>query len=120
MAAEIRFYGPAFLTTTPSTLFTVSDRAVIQIIHIMNESVSSADITLSIGTDSVSTRLYDGYPIPSKQMRAIPTYHVMDPGESMQGSSSANSAIVLVVSGIGELAETGWGVIEFGNGQWGS
>lgn len=119
MSAPTRFYGPALLTTTPTTLFTANDRSVIELIHIMNESVSSVNLSLSIGTDAAGTRIYDSYPIPAGQMRAIPEFFVVNTGETMQGSASVNSAIVLVISGRTQPLTTGWGNIAYGSQAWG-
>lgn len=65
----------------------------------MNESSSPVDLTLSIGINDAATRIYDAYTFGPNEMRAIPTYFVMEDGEVFQGFCGSASAIVLTVSG---------------------
>jgi len=115
MSVPARFYGPALLSTSPTTLFTAaaSKRSLIELIHVMNESASSATLTLSIGTDGSGTRIYDSFTFRPNEMRAITTYLVLNEGEVFQGFSGSASAILLTVSGrVSDVG--GWGY------SWGS
>jgi hypothetical protein len=93
----LRIITPQNLSGGPSTLYTVpaNTKTVVNYIHVQNPTSSDIGLTLSIGTDSASTRIYDNTPFPPG---ASPIFcnHVLEAGEFLQGFAS-NSALVLTV-----------------------
>lgn len=96
-----RLVGPAYLGTTPATLYTAPalTSAVIRHIHFRVRRVStSVAIRLSIGTDAENTRVVD-YELPAGGHDAQFVHWILEPGHKLEGWASVGSAVVIMVNG---------------------
>jgi hypothetical protein len=104
-----RLTGPAQVSNTPTTKYTVpaSTMTIVRNIHISNASGAAATITLSIGNDAASTRVFDQFSV-APAGGATPSaasvvdywcYYVLSAAEVIQAYSNTNNALVLVVDG---------------------
>ena len=97
-----RLYGPAALSTTAATIYTVPDSVRGQIRHVTinNPTGGEVEVTLSVGADAAGTRLLDQHPIAAGEAyegrHAI--NHPLAPGETIQGFSDT-AGVVIVVDG---------------------
>lgn len=102
--AEItnRAYGPAHLAATATTLFSVAagKRLTIRYIHVQNGDTVERTFTLSVGTDAAGTRIFDAVTVPARTAYMFPVGITLEPTETLQGSASIASKIVLVVNGV--------------------
>ena len=97
-----RVVGPQLLNTTGGTVYTVpaNTQAVLRDIIVCNESNATATFTISIGTDGAGKRLFK-----SASLTANTTFQqtggiTLEAAEVIQAVASANSAIVLTISGL--------------------
>jgi hypothetical protein len=102
-----RLYGPAQVATGPATVYTVPalTKTIIRQIHVSNPSASPVTLTLSVGADGVTTRLFSTYSIPAAaagitdSVRDIFMYLIMDAAEILTLSAGTNNILVIVVTG---------------------
>jgi len=102
-----RLYGPAQVATGPATVYTVPalTKTLLRYIHVSNPSASPVTLTLSIGADGATTRLYSTYSIPAAaagvtdSVRQIWLYQVMDAAEILTLSAGTNNILVIVING---------------------
>jgi len=105
--AAKRFYGPALITTGPTTVYTVpgSTKVVLRHIHLQNPSGSAVLFSLSIGADAAGTRLWDNYSIPAAaagvtdSVRDIFLYLVMDAAEVIQVKAGTTNILTITING---------------------
>lgn len=97
-----RLIGPQNLNTTGGTVYTTpaNTQAVLRDIIVCNESNATATFTISIGTDGAGKRLFK-----SAELTANTTFQqtggiTLEATEVVQALASANSAIVLTISGL--------------------
>lgn len=95
-----RMAGPAALTTSATTKYTVttSRRGIVRHIHLSNPSASAIDFTMSIGADATGTRVFDGFPIGADSVYDHYPYYVLEAGEIIQAFGSS-AALVLTIDG---------------------
>ena len=102
-----RLYGPAQITTGPTTVYTVPalTKTIIRHLHISNPSGAAVTITLSIGADGVTTRLFSTFSIPAaaagvtNSVQDIFWYQIMDAAEILTLSAGTNNILVIVING---------------------
>ena len=96
-----RLFGPAVLTNSAATKYTVpaSTKTVIRHIHFNNTDSSARTVTVSIGADAVGTELFTGYSIPLNGTYDWYGYIVMDAAEVMQAFASVTSVVNMTVFG---------------------
>lgn len=102
-----RLYGPAQIATGPTTVYTVPalTKTIIRHLHISNPSASPVTLTLSIGADGVTTRLYTTFSIPAaaagvtNSVQDIFWYQIMDAAEILTLSAGTNNILVIVING---------------------
>lgn len=102
-----RLYGPAQIATGPTTVYTVPalTKTVLRHIHVSNPSGSPVTLTLSIGVDGATTRLFSTYSIPAAaagvtdSVREIFWYQVMDAAEILTLSAGTNNILVISITG---------------------
>lgn len=102
-----RLYGPAQVATGPSTVYTVpaATKAIIRQVHISNPSASPVTLTLSIGADGVTTRLFSTFSIPaaaagvSNSVQDFFWYQIMTAAEILTLSAGTNNILVIVING---------------------
>lgn len=96
-----RLYGPAALTTSAATKYTVpaSTTAIIKRIMVCNTSSNSGTFTASIGSDAAGTRLYNTIPIAGNATWIDDCWQVMATTEILQAYGSATT-LTLTVYGV--------------------
>lgn len=102
-----RLYGPAQIATGPATVYTVpaSTKTIIRQIHISNPSASPVTLTLSIGADGVTTRLFSTFSIPAagagitNSVQDFFWYQIMTAAEILTLSAGTNNILVIVING---------------------
>lgn len=96
-----RLAGPLLITNAVVTRYTVpaSTKAVIRLIHLMNNSASPVDITLSIGADAAGTRILDATTIAADGVLDLYGPFVMDAAEVLQSNASVTNVCTLTLSG---------------------
>lgn len=102
-----RLYGPAQIATGPTTVYTVPalTKTIIRQIHISNPSASPVTITLSIGADGATTRLFSTFSIPAaaagvtNSVQDFFWYMIMDAAEILTISAGTNNILVIVIDG---------------------
>jgi hypothetical protein len=95
-----RLYGPAALTTSAATKFTVaaSELNIIRHIHVSNPSGGALTFTCSIGADAAGTRIFDAYSIAAGSVLDHYGYYTMVAAEVFQALGSG-TALIITVSG---------------------
>lgn len=96
-----RLYGPAQLSNSAATIYTVpgATTAIIKQIHLQNPSVSAVTFTLSIGTDAAGKRLYDALSIPAGGVVDLWEYIPMAATEVIQAFADTASTLVITIGG---------------------
>ena len=97
-----RLVGPQNLNTTGGTVYTTpaNTQAVLRDIIVCNESNATATFTLSIGTDGAGKRLFKSSSIAANTTFQQTGSVTLEAAEIIQAAASANSAIVLTISGL--------------------
>lgn len=95
-----RLYGPAALTTSAATKYTVpgATTAVVRHIHVQNPSGGAVTFTLSIGANAAGTRIFDALSIPATSERSFWGPYTLTAAEVIQ-SLASSTALVLVIDG---------------------
>ena len=95
-----RLAGPAAVTTTAATKYTVpaSTQTIVRHIHVSNTSVGALTFTMSIGADAAGTRIFDAYSIAAGQVLDHYCYYIMVAAEVIQALGSG-TALVLTIDG---------------------
>ena len=96
-----RLAGPAQVTNSAATKYTVPalTKTIIRHIHIQNPSGSAVTFTLSIGTDGATTRLFDAYSIGAGTVLDHFCYYVVDAAEIVQALAGTNNILTLTIDG---------------------
>lgn len=96
-----RFHGPAHLGTTATTKLTVSasEKNILRHIHVTNPSGGAVAFTMSIGADTTSTRIFDGYSIGAGQILDHMCLYVLDAAEIVQAFAATANILVLTING---------------------
>lgn len=97
-----RVFGPALITTSVGTKYTVpaATTFIMRHLHVFNNSGTAATFTMSIGTDASGTRLYDAFSIPSKEALDWSGFEVLDTTEIIQMVAGTTNVLVATVSGV--------------------
>lgn len=98
-----RIIGPVALTTTAATVYTVpaATTTTVRHIHVSNESGTSANVTVSVGTDAAGKRFLFGVPIANASSGLDWTGSlVLAAGEVIQAYASAATSLTLIASGV--------------------
>lgn len=91
--------GPLLLTDSPATIFTSTGRSLIHVIWVSNPSGADVDLTMSVGTDAVGTRLFDGFPIGADSERGFRQVLVLEDGEILQAFASQDAVLDVLLDG---------------------
>lgn len=97
-----RLYGPAQLTASAATLYTVPAATVtiLRYIRVTNTTGTDRSLTLSIGTDAAATRLFPGTTVPALSVIEVSLFIPMTATEIIQGLASAATALTAIISGV--------------------
>lgn len=94
-----RLYGPAALTTSAATKYTVPSTTKTIVRHIHCEGAATGgNLTISIGTDGAGTRIFDVYPIAANGVLDHFCYYVLEAAEIVQAFGST-TALVITIDG---------------------
>lgn len=101
-----RLFGPATLTDSAATLYTVPADTTCIVRHFTFTNITASDhtVTVSIGADAAGTRILDQLPVSARGVVTYDCLHILDATEVIQAFADANSAINATASGIEESA----------------
>jgi hypothetical protein len=102
-----RMHGPALVSNSAATKYTVPSnrRAVVRHIHVQNPSGSPVTFTLSIGSDAAGSRIFDAFSIPAAASGVAASvldhycYYVLEAGEVIQAFAGTNNVLTLTIDG---------------------
>jgi hypothetical protein len=96
-----RLHGPAQLSGTTATKYTVPavTKTIVRHIHIQNPSGSPVTLTMSVGADAAGVRLFDAYSIPANSTYDWWTYVVLEAAEIIAAHAGTASVLVIVIDG---------------------
>jgi hypothetical protein len=94
-------FGPSLLLNTANTLYIVPSRQQVKIrhIHVQNTSASPATVTIAVGSDAASTRLYDAYSIPARGQLNYRRWIPLVAGDSIQAYSGTDGVLNIRIDG---------------------
>ena len=100
-----RMAGPALITNSAATKYTVgsSRRAIVRHVHVENPSGSSVTFTMSIGADAAGTRLFDAYSIAAGSILDHYCYYVLEAAEIIQALAGTTNVMTLTIDGDEEV-----------------
>lgn len=107
MRKPLRMFGPALVTNSLATMFTVpaAEIYVVRHIHVQNNSGSAATLTVSIGADAAGTRVFDAYSIPAAAAGVVGSaidfwvYYPLVAAEIMRVVAGTTNVLTITVSG---------------------
>lgn len=97
-----RLYGPAQLTASAATLYTVpaSTATILRYIRVANTTASDRTITLSVGADAAATRIFAGQTVPANGALDWSGFIPLAAAEFLQGLASAATALTVTIAGV--------------------
>lgn len=97
-----RLHGPAHLTDTAATIYTVpaATTAILRHVRIVNGDTVDRTVTMSIGADAAATRLLDAMTIPAKGVLVWTGFEVLNATETIQAFGSVADQLVATISGV--------------------
>jgi hypothetical protein len=108
MASRIpkRLHGPALVTNTAATKYTVPTnvKTIVRHIHVSNPSGSTVTFTLSIGADAAAVRIFDAFPISANSVLDHFGIYALAAGEIIQAFAGTTNVLTLTIDGDEELA----------------
>ncbi len=99
----VRLGGPASLTTSSATLYTVpaSTKTVVRSIHLTNTSASQVTgIKLSIGADAAGTRFLGDVVMVANSTYDWSGFLVLAAAEILKGQAGTTNVITYTISGV--------------------
>ena len=102
MKKAIRLSGPALLTNSAATKYTVSsgEAVVLKHMHVSNPGGgSAATLFVSIGSDAAGTRIHDAYSVAAGGYLDLWCMYPMVAGEILQAYSGTNNVLTFTASG---------------------
>lgn len=96
-----RLFGPAQLTASAATKYTVpgATTAILRHIHVYNPGPAAATFTLSIGADAAGVRLYDAHVIQAGGEFDRICLYVLAAAEIVQAFASITTQLVMTLDG---------------------
>lgn len=97
----LRLAGPAQLTASAATKYTVpsSTKTVVRHIHFYNADTVPRTVTLSIGSDAAGTRIYDAFSIAAGSQSDNWCYYVLEAAEIIQALADVTLKVTLTIDG---------------------
>ncbi len=102
MRKALRFSGPALLTNSAATKYTVSsgEAIVVRHIHVSNPGGgSAATLFISIGSDAAGTRVFDAYSVAAGSVLDHFCYYPLIAADIIQAYSGTNNVLTCTISG---------------------
>jgi len=96
-----RLAGPLQLAASTATLYTVPavTKTIVRHIHIANPTGGAVTVTMGIGADGATTRIFDAYSIASGAVLDHFCYYVLEAAELLKGHASAATSLVATIDG---------------------
>lgn len=102
-----RLAGPAQVTNSAATKYTVpaATKTIVRHIHVQNPSGSAVTFTMSIGADGAATRIIDAFSIPAAAAGVTASvvdwfcYYVLEAAEIIQASAGTTGVLTLTIDG---------------------
>jgi RecJ-like exonuclease len=96
-----RLAGPALVTNTAATKYTVPalTKTIMRHVHIQNPSGAAVTFTMSIGADAAAVRLFDAYSIAAGTVLDHFCYYVIDVAEIVQALAGTTNILTLTIDG---------------------
>lgn len=96
-----RLAGPALVTNSTATKYTVPalTKTIVRHIHIQNPSGSAVTFTMSIGADAAATRIFDAYSIGAGTILDHFCYYVADVAEIIAAHAGTTNILTLTIDG---------------------
>ena|SRR3990170_410640 len=96
-----RLAGPLQLAGTTATLYTVPavTKTIVRHIHIANPTGGAVTVTMGIGVDGATTRIFDAYSIAAGAVLDHFAYYVLEAAETFRGHASAATSLVATIDG---------------------
>jgi hypothetical protein len=100
-----RLAGPAALSTSAATIYTVpaSTTTTIRHLHVCNETAGAVLLTVSIGIDGAGTRLFKAKSIAANDVLDWPCLVVLTAAEVVQAFADTATAVTIILSGVETL-----------------
>lgn len=97
----VRFAGPAQLTTSAATQYTVPEgfSAILRAMRYSNPTDVDVGVTVSIGADAAGTRIVDQFTVTANAIVLHWCYEVLVEDEIIQAKASLASSVVLTLNG---------------------
>lgn len=97
----LRFHGPALVSNTAATKYTVpaTRKSIVRHIHIFNSSGAAVTFTMSIGTDAAATRIFDAHTIAANSPFDHFGLYVLEAAEFLQAFAGTNNILTLTIDG---------------------
>lgn len=94
------FKVPGLLTNAAATIFTTpTGLSIIRFLNVSNPTSAPVGFTMSLGADSSTTRIYDGFLVPAFTVLPIFCTHIVATAVTVQAFASVTSGINLEVTG---------------------
>jgi hypothetical protein len=96
-----RLAGPATVSNSAATKYTVpsTTKTIVRHIHVYNPSGSAVTFTLSIGSDAAGTRVFDAFSILAGTSLDHYCYYVLEAAEIIQALAGTTTVLVLTIDG---------------------
>lgn len=100
--APKRLYGPAQLTASAATLYTVPavTTTILRYIRVVNTTATDRTFTLSIGANAAATQLFAAVNVPANGYHESALMIPLQAAEIIQGLASAATALTIILAGI--------------------
>lgn len=96
-----RMVGPKQLENSDTLQYTApSGGATVRDLWFSNPTTADVNLTLSIGTDGATTRLFDAYPVAAKSVFHLGVNVVLGNAETLRAHAGTSSALVAIISGV--------------------
>lgn len=96
-----RMHGPALVTSTTATKYTVpaGRLGLVRHIHVQNPSAAAVSFTMSIGADAAATRIFDGFSIPAVSAFDHFGFYVLTAAEILAAHAGTTNILTLTIDG---------------------
>jgi len=96
-----KLHGPALVTNSAATKYTVPavTKTIVRHIHIQNPSAAVVTFTMSIGTDAAGVRIFDAFSIGAGQVLDHFCYYVLEAAEIIQAFAGTTNILTLTING---------------------
>lgn len=96
-----RLHGPALVTSSAATKYTVPavTKTVVRHIHVQNPTGSAVTFTMSIGTDAAAVRIFDAFSLAANTVFDHFGLYVLEAAEIIQALAGTTNVLTLTIDG---------------------